>query len=229
MISLSGQVLVAEVVVHHDDLGPLMRRRLVATIDELSVEFQGVFSRGTIERFVEESSDQLGDRPVTGPNFLPLLVGRFARERLRALAQAEGRIEKTKPEVLFVCVRNAGRSQTAAALTHRLSEGWIAVRSAGSQPDERIDPAVIEVMSELGIDVTEEFPKPLTDEVVRAADVVITMGCGDSCPVYSGKHYEDWDVADPAHQPIDVVRAIREDIRRRVAELVAKFTPTATV
>ena len=214
---------------HHDDLGPLMRRRLVATIDELSVEFQGVFSRGTIERFVEESSDQLGDRPVTGPNFLPLLVGRFARERLRALAQAEGRVEKTKPEVLFVCVRNAGRSQMAAALTHRLSEGWIAVRSAGSQPDERIDPAVIEVMSELGIDVTEEFPKPLTDEVVRAADVVITMGCGDSCPVYSGKHYEDWDVADPAHQPIDVVRAIREDIRRRVAELVAKFTPTATV
>jgi protein-tyrosine-phosphatase len=217
------------VVVHHDDLGPLMRRRLVATIDELSVEFQGVFSRGTIERFVEESSDQLGDRPVTGPNFLPLLVGRFARERLRALAQAEGRVEKTKPEVLFVCVRNAGRSQMAAALTHRLSEGWIAVRSAGSQPDERIDPAVIEVMSELGIDVTEEFPKPLTDEVVRAADVVITMGCGDSCPIYLGKHYEDWDVADPAHQPIDVVRAIREDIRRRVEELVAKFTPTATL
>jgi arsenate reductase (thioredoxin) len=215
--------------VHHDDLGPLMRRRLVATIDELSVEFQGVFSRGTIERFVEESSDQLGDRPVTGPNFLPLLVGRFARERLRALAQAEGRVEKTKPEVLFVCVRNAGRSQMAAALTHRLSEGWIAVRSAGSQADERIDPAVIEVMSELGIDVTEEFPKPLTDEVVRAADVVITMGCGDSCPIYLGKHYEDWDVADPAHQPIDVVRAIREDIRRRVEELVAKFTPTATL
>jgi arsenate reductase (thioredoxin) len=166
---------------------------------------------------------------VTGPNFLPLLVGRFARERLRALAQAEGRIEKTKPEVLFVCVRNAGRSQIAAALTHRLSEGWIAVRSAGSQPGEQIDPAVIEVMRELGIDVTEEFPKPLTDEVVRAADVVITMGCGDSCPVYPGKHYEDWDVADPAHQPIDVVRAIREDIRRRVEELVVKFTPTATV
>ena len=214
---------------HHDDLGPLMRRRLVATIDELSAEFHGVFSRGTIERFVQESSDQLGDRPVTGPNFLPLLVGRFARERLRALAQAEGRIEKTKPEVLFVCVRNAGRSQIAAALTHRLSEGWIAVRSAGSQPGEQIDPAVIEVMRELGIDVTEEFPKPLTDEVVRAADVVITMGCGDSCPVYPGKHYEDWDVADPAHQPIDVVRAIREDIRRRVEELVVKFTPTATV
>jgi protein-tyrosine-phosphatase len=212
----------------HDELGPLMRRRLEATIDELSAEFHGVFSRGTVERFVHESSDQLGDRPVTGPNFLPLLVGRFARDRLRALAQAEGHIEKTTPEVLFVCVRNAGRSQMAAALTHRLSDGWIAVRSAGSQPGERVDAAVIEAMRELDIDVTEEFPKPLTDEVVRAADVVITMGCGDTCPIYPGKHYEDWDVADPAHHPIEVVRAIRDDIRRRVEELVARVTPAAT-
>jgi arsenate reductase (thioredoxin) len=212
----------------HDELGPLMRRRLEATIDDLSAEFHGVFSRGTVERFVHESSDQLGDRPVTGPNFLPLLVGRFARDRLRALAQAEGHIEKTTPEVLFVCVRNAGRSQMAAALTHRLSDGWIAVRSAGSQPGERIDAVVIEAMRELDIDVTEEFPKPLTDEVVRAADVVITMGCGDTCPIYPGKHYEDWDVADPAHQPVEVVRAIRDDIRRRVEELVARFTPAAT-
>jgi arsenate reductase len=212
----------------HDELGPLMRRRLEATIDELSAEFHGVFSRGTVERFVHESSDQLGDRPVTGPNFLPLLVGRFARDRLRALAQAEGHVEKAMPEVLFVCVRNEGRSQMAAALTHRLSDGWIAVRSAGSQPGEHIDAAVIEAMRELEIDVTEEFPKPLTDEVVRAADVVITMGCGDTCPIYPGKHYEDWDVADPAHQPIEVVRAIRDDIRRRVEELVARFTPAAT-
>jgi len=211
----------------HDELGPLMRRRLEATIDELAEEFHGVFSRGTVERFVYESSDQLGDRPVTGPNFLPLLVGRFARDRLRALAQAEGHVEKTEPEALFVCVRNAGRSQMAAALTHWLSNGWIAVRSAGSQPGERIDPAVIEAMHELGIDVTEEFPKPLTDEVVRAADVVITMGCGDSCPIYPGKHYEDWDVADPAHEPIEVVREIRDDIRHRVGDLVAQFTPTA--
>jgi arsenate reductase (thioredoxin) len=213
---------------HHDELGPLMRRRLAATIDELSEEFQGVFSRGTVERFVHESSDQLGDRPVTGPNFLPLLVGRFARDRLVALAQAEGRIEKTRPEVLFVCVRNAGRSQMAAALTDHRSDGWIAVRSAGSQPGERIDPAVIEVMEEVGLDVTHEFPKPLTDEVVRAADVVITMGCGDSCPIYPGKHYEDWDVADPAGQPLDAVRAIRDDIDRRVRELVGKFTPAVS-
>jgi arsenate reductase len=212
----------------HDELGPLMRRGLEATIDELSEEFHGVFSRGTVGRFVGESSDRLADRPVHGPNFLPLLVGRFARDRLRALAQAEGRIEKTKPEVLFVCVRNAGRSQLAAALTHRLSDGWVAVRSAGSQPGDQIDPMVIEVMRELGIDLTEEFPKPVTDEVVRAADVVVTMGCGDSCPIYPGKHYEDWDVADPDQQPIEVVRVIRDDIRRRVEALVAQVTPAAT-
>ncbi len=211
----------------HDELGPLMRRRLEATIDELAEEFRGVYSRGTVERFVHESGDRLGDRPVTGPNFLPLLVGRFARERLWALAQAEGRVEKTMPEVLFVCVRNAGRSQMAAALTHRLSDGWVAVRSAGSQPGERIDATVVEAMHELGIDVTEEFPKPLTDEVVRAADVVVTMGCGDSCPLYPGKHYEDWDVADPDRQPLEVVRVIRDDIRRRVELLVAEVTPTA--
>jgi arsenate reductase (thioredoxin) len=213
---------------HHDEPGPLMRRRLAATIDELSNEFQGVFSRGTVERFVHESSDRLGDRPVTGPNFLPLLVGRFARDRLWALAQAEGRVEKTKPEVLFVCVHNAGRSQMAAAFTHHLSDGWIGVRSAGSQPGEQLEPGVVEAMSELGIDVTHEFPKPLTDEVVRAADVVITMGCGDSCPVYAGKHYEDWEVADPAGLPIESVRLIRDDIRRRVQELVGKFTPAAS-
>jgi protein-tyrosine-phosphatase len=211
----------------HDELGPLMRRRLAATVDELSEEFAGIFSRGTVERFVHESSDRLGDRPTTGPNFLPLLVGRFARERLQALAQAEGRIDKVRPEVLFVCVRNAGRSQMAAALTDRLSDGWIAVRSAGSQPGEHIDPAVIAVMAELDVDVTHEFPKPLTDEVVRAADVVITMGCGDSCPIYPGTHYEDWDVADPAGQVVEVVRAIRDDIAARVRGLVAQFTPTA--
>jgi arsenate reductase (thioredoxin) len=212
----------------HQELGPLMYRRLVAAVGALSGEFHGVFSVGTVERFVRESYDQLSQRSASGPNFLPLLVERFARDRLRALAQAEGRIEKTKPEVLFVCVHNAGRSQMAAAFTHHLSEGWIGVRSAGSHPGERMEPAVVETMSEVGIDVTDEFPKPLTDEVVRAADVVITMGCGDSCPIYPGKHYEDWDVADPAGQTPEAVGTIRDDIRRRVEELVAKFTPTAT-
>jgi arsenate reductase len=213
---------------NHDELGPLMRGRLEATVGELTNEFRGIFSRGTVERFVNESCDRLGDRPVAGANFLPLLVGRFARERLWALAQAEGHVEKTRPEVLFVCTHNAGRSQIAAELTHHLSDGWIAVRSAGSHPGQHIEPAVIAAMQELGIDVTHEFPKPLTDEVVRAADVVITMGCGDTCPVLSGKHYEDWEVADPRGEPIDAVRAIRDDISRRVHALVAQLVPATT-
>ena len=124
---------------HHDELGALLGGRLDATVEALARDFRGNFSRGAVERFVHESCDRLSDRPVTGPNFLPLLVGRFARERLSALAQAEGHVEKTRPEVLFVCVHNAGRSQIAAALTDdHLSDGSVAVRSAGSHPGQHM-------------------------------------------------------------------------------------------
>ena len=132
-----------------------------------------------------------------------MLAHRFARERLKALGQAEGMIVKEQPEVLFVCVHNAGRSQMAAGLVKLRSEGRVHVRSAGSDPGEQINPAVVEAMAELGVDMSEEFPKPLTDEVVRAADVVITMGCGDACPIYPGKKYEDWALDDPAGQGVD--------------------------
>jgi arsenate reductase len=212
-----------EVVMHHDELGPLMRRRLAATIDDLSAEFHGVFSRGTVERFVHESSDRLGDRPMTGPNFLPLLVGRFARDRLWALAQAEGRVEKTKPEVLFVCVHNAGRSQMAAALLDHYAKGKVHVRSAGSTPAEEINPAVVTAMGELGLDLSKEFPKPMTDEFVKAADVVITMGCGDACPIYPGKRYEDWELDDPADADLEGVRRIRDEIAERVRRLAGEL------
>ena len=124
------------------------------------------------------------------------------------------------PEVLFVCVHNAGRSQIAAALTHSLSEGRVHVRSAGSTPASEINPAVLQAMSEAGLDLSQESPKPLTDEVVEAADVVITMGCGDACPIYPGKKYEDWQVPDPAGASIEAVRAIRDDIRTRVEHLL---------
>jgi protein-tyrosine-phosphatase len=124
------------------------------------------------------------------------------------------------PEVLFVCVHNAGRSQMAAALTNSLGNGQVHVRSAGSEPAERINPAVVTAMRELGLDLSHEFPKPLTEEVVEAADVVITMGCGDACPIYPGKQYLDWDVDDPAGQTIDKVRAIRDDIRGHVESLL---------
>jgi arsenate reductase (thioredoxin) len=130
-----------------------------------------------------------------------------------------------QPEVLFVCVHNAGRSQMAAGLVSLRSNGRIHVRSAGSDPAESINPAVVEAMSEIGLDLTQEFPKPLTDELVRAADVVITMGCGDACPIYPGKKYEDWELDDPAGQGIDAVRTIRDDIDARVQRLIAELLP----
>ena len=129
------------------------------------------------------------------------------------------------PEVLFVCVHNAGRSQMAAALLDHHANGRVRVRSAGSAPGERINPAVVAAMGELGIDLSKEFPKPLTDESVRAADAVITMGCGDACPIYPGKRYEDWELQDPAGQPVEVVRRIRDDIDARVRRLLAELVP----
>jgi protein-tyrosine-phosphatase len=126
------------------------------------------------------------------------------------------------PEVLFVCVHNAGRSQMAAGLVTLRSEGNIRVRSAGSAPADAVNPLVVEAMAELGVDLTDAFPKPLTDEFVRSADVVITMGCGDACPIFPGKRYEDWVLDDPADaETLDAVRAIRDEIDGRVQRLVA--------
>ena len=127
------------------------------------------------------------------------------------------------PEVLFVCVHNAGRSQMAAGLVRLRSEGRIHVRSAGSDPAGTINPAVLEAMAEIGVDMSEEFPKQLTDEVVRAADFVITMGCGDACPIYPGKRYEDWALEDPAGQDLDTVRQIRDRLDERVRDLVGEL------
>jgi protein-tyrosine-phosphatase len=131
---------------------------------------------------------------------------------------------KEVPEVLFVCVHNAGRSQMAAALLDKVAGGRVHVRSAGSAPAEEIHNNVRQVMAEVGVDLSREFPKPVTDEVVKAADVVITMGCGDACPIYPGKRYEDWTLEDPAGQPIERVRAIRDEIARRVESLVRHLT-----
>lgn len=130
---------------------------------------------------------------------------------------------KEHPEVLFVCVHNAGRSQMAAVLTAHLGGGRVRVRSAGSAPASEINPRVVEAMAELGLDLSQEFPKPLTDDFVRAADVVITMGCGDACPIYPGKKYVDWEVQDPAGEPIEVVRRIRDDIASRVRALLSNL------
>jgi len=132
---------------------------------------------------------------------------------------------KEKPEVLFVCVHNAGRSQMAAALLDHHAQGAVHVRSAGSTPAEQINPAVVEAMAEIGIDISKEFPKPLTDDVVRDADAVITMGCGDACPIYPGKRYLDWDLPDPAGKTVELVRPIRDEIDRRVTALLEELVP----
>ncbi|MCZ2837511.1 arsenate-mycothiol transferase ArsC [Modestobacter sp. VKM Ac-2985] len=189
-------------------------------VEDLSARFAGMVSAETVERMVFESYAALG-RTARVKTHLPVLTCRFATERLTALAQAKGVLAKEAPEVLFVCVQNAGRSQMAAAMVEHLSEGRVHVRSAGSMPADQVDPVVLEVLEARGITVTDAFPKPLTDDVVRAADVVITMGCGDACPVYPGKQYLDWSVADPAGQSPAAVEAIAADIEGRVRGLLS--------
>ena len=189
----------------------------------LKEEFAGIFSAETVDRWADDSLERLSGARFF--DFVPLLVHRFARERLRALAQSEGKVTKEVPEVLFVCVHNSGRSQMAAGLLDKLSAGRLHVRSAGSDPADQLNPAVVAAMEEVGIDVSQEFPKPLTDEVVRAADAVITMGCGDACPIYPGKHYEDWELEDPAGKDLETVRRIRDEIATRVMALIDEVPP----
>ena len=181
--------------------------------------FGGTFGTETIERFLHHSYDDFAGR-ATIDTWLPLLAERFARQRLTALARIEGKGDDSRPVVLFLCVQNAGRSQMAMGFFQRLAAdraiGW----SGGSEPAGQVNPAAVAAMAERGIDISGEFPKPWTDEVVRAADVVITMGCGDACPIFPGKRYEDWDVADPAGLDLTGVRPIRDDIERRVRALL---------
>jgi protein-tyrosine-phosphatase len=202
-------------------LPPEVAGHLEGTIDRLTREFTGIFARQTIARYVGESMARWQGAKVTA--HIPILAERFARERLRALGQSEGSIVKDVPEVLFVCVHNAGRSQMAAALLDHHAAGRVHVRSAGSTPAEEINPSVLAAMEELGLDLSKEFPKPLTDEYVRAADVVITMGCGDACPIYPGKRYLDWELPDPAGKSLEEVRPIRDEIDRRVRGLLAEL------
>jgi protein-tyrosine-phosphatase len=201
----------------HDLEGVLAR-----LAQRLEDKFVGIFSKETIERYVKESYALLAER-ATVTVHLPALTERFARDRLAALAQTEFKIAKDKPEILFVCVHNAGRSQLAGALAIQLSGGAVSVRSAGSAPSDSIPAAVHEAMNEIGLNLADAFPKPLTDEFVRAADVVITMGCGDACPIYPGKRYEDWDLADPAALDTSGVAAVRNDIEARIRALLTEL------
>jgi protein-tyrosine-phosphatase len=188
-------------------------------VDELAYTYDGVFSRESVAQAISDARAAL-EPTATVPDFLPILVSRFAREQLTAAAQADGRLAKPVPELLFVCVQNAGRSQMAAALAQHLSAGKVHVRSAGSAPADQINPLAVQVLAERGMNLTEAYPKPLTNDVVHAADVIVTMGCGDACPIYPGRRYLDWDVADPKDQPIERVRDIRDDLQARITALL---------
>jgi protein-tyrosine-phosphatase len=208
----------------HDlaDLTLEQQMALRSAARNLHREFDGTFGTETIERFLATSYQQFAARARI-PTSLVLFAERFARQRLRALARVEGKITDGAPVVLFLCVHNAGRSQMALGwLTHLADDravGW----SGGSEPGDEVNPVAVAAMAEVGIDITAEFPKPWTDEIVGAADVVVTMGCGDACPLFPGKRYIDWELDDPAGQDLQTVRRIRDDIGQRVRSLLAEL------
>lgn len=184
--------------------------------------FHGVFSQQTVERHVFETYMELERTARVRTHLLPL-AGHQAAQRLEALAAA-GQSGQAAPRVLFMCAYNAGRSQLAAALAERHAHGRVGVASAGSHPASVIDPAVAAVLAEMGLPATGELPKPLTEQALAAADVIVTMGCGDACPVVAGKRYLDWDIPDPAGADLATVRAIRDDIDVRVRHLIEELT-----
>lgn len=205
-----------------EDLSLEQQQVLRAAASRLQHEFDGVFAAETIERFLHTSYDEFAGR-FTVVTWLPLFAERFARERLFALARVEGKSTDSRPIVLFLCVHNAGRSQMAMGFFKALAGDRAIAWSGGSEPGTQVNPAAIEVMAEVGIDISGEFPKPWTDEIVRAADAVITMGCGDSCPIFPGKKYEDWVLEDPMGLDLDSIRPIRDDIKQRVTNLLAEL------
>jgi arsenate reductase (thioredoxin) len=196
--------------------------------ERLRRQFAGVLNTETIERFMNDSLDRLVQRATTS-TWVPLLAERFARDRLRALVRLESDATTLNPSVLFLCVHNAGRSQIAAGWMRHLAGDRVDVFSGGSEPADRVNQAAVDAMTEKGIDISDEIPQPWADEIIRAADVVVTMGCGDACPVFPGKRYVDWEVADPSGKTIDEVRPIRDDIEQRVRTLMSELQIPALV
>jgi protein-tyrosine-phosphatase len=193
---------------------PVLRR----ITERLAYRFSSTFSKETVERYVADSYRLLAERARFSEH-LPSRTTRFVEDRLNALAVAGDRDLRGTPEVLFVCVQNADRSQMAAALLRQMAGNEVHVRTAGSCSSGQVDSTVVEVLDEIGVPVAGEFARPLTGEVVRAADFVITMGCGDACPIYPGRRYMDWPVADPIGQPVEDVRRIRDEIAARLTAL----------
>lgn len=209
-------------------LDPVTARALSASAARLAYDYDTTFPASEVEAVLLDSYRQLA-RTARVTLFLPTLAERLTRERLEALGATRGLIAKRVPEVLFVCVRNAGRSQMAAALTRHYAGSALHIRTGGSDPGEHIHPEVIAAMKDIGLSLDEEFPKPLTDDILAAADVVITMGCGDRCPYVPGKRYEDWPIDDPDSAPADQVAAVRDDIDHRVRGLIASMLPELTL
>src|SRR6266487_5716573 len=209
-----------------DDLSTPQKHLIPTSAARLQDKFRGIFGPETIERYINDSLDQLLPNSEV-INFVPIFVERFAKERLRALAKIEGKLISDRPSVMFLCVHNAGRSQMASGWLKHLAGDHVDVFSGGSEPASTVNPAAIEAMAEVGIDIRTEFPKPWTDEIIRAADVVVTMGCGDACPIYPGKRYEDWVLDDPAGMDVEHVRSVRDEIERRVRHLLHQLDVVA--
>ncbi|KRA26020.1 arsenate reductase [Microbacterium sp. Root61] len=190
-------------------------------VDDLAERYRGSFSRETVERYVAESRGML--HPMSGAPHLGSRVAAFATVRLDAMARAQS-AHRATPEVLFVCVQNAGRSQLAAGIMRQLAGDRVLVHTAGSAPADAVRATIVTALDEIGVPLGGEFPKLLTDEAVRAADVVVTMGCGDVCPVFPGRRYLDWDIEDPVGKPLAEVRDIRDGIESRVRALLAELT-----
>ncbi|NNH05069.1 metalloregulator ArsR/SmtB family transcription factor [Microbacterium ulmi] len=196
---------------------------LERVVDDLAARYRGMLGRETVQQYVHDSYRLLAARERT-----PLLASRtaaFATARLDDLAREGAKAETGMPTVLFVCVQNAGRSQLAAGILRHLAGDRVTVRTAGSSPADDVRSSIVSALDEIGVPLGGEFPKPLTDDAVQAADYVITMGCGDACPVYPGRRYLDWDLEDPVGKPLATVRRIRDDIDRRVRALLAEILP----
>lgn len=203
-------------------LSPDQSHAMKTAAIRLARDFETVFGQETIERFLHSSFDQFAANAAV-TRFLPLLAQRFAKQRLKALAKVEGLHSDGKPTVLFLCVHNAGRSQMAMGFFTHLAGDSAVAWSGGTQPESALNPVAIEAMLERGIDISQEYPKPWTDEIVRAADAVISMGCGDACPIFPGKRYEEWVLDDPAGLDLDAVRPVRDEIERRVRVLLSQL------
>lgn len=194
---------------------------MAGAIESLSHEYAGVFCRETVTEVLLDSLDRLG--PAKIKSYRPVLAYRFARQRLADTAAVAGTLERPQPVVLFVCTQNAGRSQLAAGLMEHAAQGRIVVRSAGSEPAESLHEGVVDALAEAGVDTAGAFPKPLAPEALEAADVVVTMGCGEACPVLPGRRYLDWDLPDPVDATPEQVRALRDEIAARVGRLLTEI------